>query len=218
MFTGIIEELARLKRVVQVPGGARYCVESKVCCAGAMIGDSISVNGVCLTVVDLGKDELYFDVSAETLKRSNLEELAPNDFVNLERSLRADSRLGGHFVTGHIDATGKITSKRHIEKFIELEVEMPVPYIRYVVEKGSVALDGISLTINKIEDKKISIILIPHTISYTTLRYKKKGDLVNIEVDLLAKYTERLFNRTLLEPTKPPADVTPELLKEHGFI
>lgn len=218
MFTGIIEELGVIKSLTKTGSGAELAVESKVCLCDARIGDSMNINGACLTVVDIKENILSFDISNETLTRTNLSRLKPGERINIERSLRADSRLGGHFVTGHIDGIGKITLKAEQDEFVEIEIEMDPSLKDYLVEKGSVAVDGVSLTVNRVRDKSFTVMLIPHTLSATTLGQKKAGDYVNIEVDILAKYVEKLTNKSTKQPAEPSSNITKSLLKEHGFL
>lgn len=208
-----------VKGFVKAARGARLTIESKVSASDAKTGDSININGACLTVVDIKGRVLSFDVSAETLNRTNLDKLKAGDRVNIERSLRADSRLGGHFVTGHIDCTGKIISKEPQGEFVKVEIGMPKSLAGYLVEKGPVAVDGISLTINRISQNYFTVMLIPHTLYVTTLDKKETGDHVNIEADILAKYIEKLTSKTRKEPANPePTNITKDLLREHGFI
>ena len=219
MFTGIVEELGAVKSLAKAARSARLTIESKVCASDAKIGDSISINGACLTVVDVKGKMISFDVSTETLNRSNLAKLRAGDRANVERSLRADSRLGGHFVTGHIDCTGKIVSKKLQGEFIKFEIEIPRSITAYLVEKGPICVDGISLTINGCSHKSFTVMLIPHTLSATTLDKKQTGDYLNIEADILAKYLEKLTSKSRKKPTSPePTNITKKLLKEHGFI
>jgi len=218
MFTGIVEDLGVVKHLAKEGGSARLSVETKICASDAKKGDSISINGACLTVVGKIGSVITFDVSTETLERANLAALKAGQKVNVERSLKVDSRLGGHFVTGHIDTAAKIASKQQRGDFIEFEIGLSDQLLSYAVEKGSIAIDGISLTINKISRKGFSVLLIPHTISMTTLGFKGPGDSVNIEVDILAKYTQRLIRRPTTETESVQSNVTADLLKQHGFI
>jgi len=217
MFTGIVEDLGIVKRVVKSSAGAKLNIESKLAASDTKIGDSISINGSCLTVIDIHGDELSFDISAETLEKTNLDSLASAERVNIERALRADSRIGGHFVNGHIDCIGKIASKEKRADFVKITIEIPDEYMIYLSEKGSIAVDGISLTINRLKNNSFSVMIIPHTISVTSLGYKKTGDSVNVEVDILAKYANRLVNRSA-EQSSRAVNISKNLLKEHGFI
>lgn len=217
MFTGIIEELGTVKSLTKTQAGAKLLVESKVAYSDSKIGDSININGACLTIADIKRNTFSFDISSETVNRTNLGRLKQGECVNMERSLKADSRLGGHFVFGHIDCIGEIVSKEPQGEFVKIKIELPRPNADYLVEKGSVCVDGISLTINTLGDKSFTVMLIPHTLSNTTLGYKKAGDYVNIEVDILAKYIERLMKKTSEKPARQ-SSVTKDLLREYGFI
>ena len=185
MFTGIVEELGSVVSVTDT----RLVVRGPVVTSDAAYGASIAVNGCCLTVTDLDGDTFGADVMAETFKRTSLGALRPGDPVNLERPVRADGRLGGHVVQGHVDGTGRITS--HAEGVVRVTIDETLA--KYVVEKGSVAVDGISLTVVEAADTSFTVSLIPATLELTTLGHKGRGEIVNIEVDVLAKYVERLL-------------------------
>lgn len=176
-------------------GGVVLSLESNEIASTANIGDSISVNGVCLTVVNRNNNELSFDLSEETLRSTNIGSLKKGDKINLEPSLRPDSKIGGHFVTGHVDAVGRIRSKLTIGDMLKFEIEAPANIIHFLVEKGSVAVDGISLTVVDILKDSFTLVIIPHTAKLTTLGFKGPGDTVNIEVDILGKYVARFLNR-----------------------
>ncbi len=182
MFTGLVE---RVGKVVSFTGG-QLCLWAGF--EDVKLGDSVAVNGVCLTVVKIEKELLYFDVSEETLRRSNLRLLKAGDPVNLERALKPTDRLGGHLLQGHVDFTAPILMLERRGQHWELRVKISEDYRLYFVEKGSVGIDGISLTINSVHEDFISMNIIPHTFANTNLRYKKKGDLVNVEVDIIGKY------------------------------
>ena len=188
IFTGIVEELGE---VVEV-GDTRLAVRGPLVTSDATYGASIAVNGCCLTVAALDGDVFTADVMAETFKRTSLGALSPGDRVNLERPVRADGRLGGHIVQGHVDGTGTIES--HVEGVVRVGIDEGLA--RYVVEKGSVAVDGVSLTVVEAGDASFTVSLIPATLELTTLGYKGPGDPVNVEVDVLAKYVERLLSRS----------------------
>ena len=195
MFTGIVEELGEVTAVEDLGAAARLAVRGATVAAGAGHGDSIAVNGVCLTVVtaDAGSGELSFDVMKETLDRSSLGGLRPGDRVNLERAATLTTRLGGHLVQGHVDGVGEVLS-RVTERHWELvTVSLPAGLARYVVEKGSIAVDGISLTVADVTDAAFSVSLIPTTLRLTTLGTRAAGELVNLEVDLVAKHVEKLL-------------------------
>ena len=186
MFTGLIEEVGQVLRLSTSSAGGRLEVSSSL--NGIKLGDSVAVNGACLTVVSEGESYLSFEVSQETLLRTNLRFLKRGDRVNLERAMRADSRLDGHLVLGHVDFTARIRSFKNVGEHRELVVELPADYEVYVVEKGSIALDGISLTINYVREGELSINVIPHTYENTNLAFKREGDLLNVELDILGKY------------------------------
>jgi riboflavin synthase len=195
MFTGLILEMGEITSVKRRSGGAVLSLKSKETAETAVIGDSIAVNGVCLTVVVKKRDELSFDLSDETLRSTNLGGLDTGDAVNLESSLRPDSRIGGHFVTGHVDGAGKIRSKVNAGEMLKFEIEAPAQVIKFLVRKGSVAVDGISLTVVDILKDGFTLVIIPHTAKLTTLGFKSPGDTVNIEVDILGKYVARFLNK-----------------------
>jgi riboflavin synthase len=188
MFTGLVEEVGKVKDIKQANKGIKLNVKAEKVLNDVKEGDSISVNGACLTVVGIFKDSLVFDVSEETLNRTNLKFLKRNDYVNLERALKVSDRLGGHIVQGHIDTVSKITQLTEYGEHTLLGIYIPKEYTKYVIEKGSIAVDGVSLTINRVVNNEISINIIPHTLKNTNLQYKKVGDLVNLEFDILGKY------------------------------
>jgi riboflavin synthase len=196
MFTGIVEEQGRLRRCTPNEGGAHLEFEAARVLEDARIGDSIAVDGCCLTIVERGADWWACDAVQETLGRTSLGELKVGDAVNLERSVRLHDRLGGHLVQGHVDGRGRIADWRDLSDdstLVAIEVEPAL--LRYVVEKGSIAVDGVSLTVVRAWDAGFEVALIPHTKQVTTLGAKRPGDHVNIEADLLAKYVERLLVR-----------------------
>ena len=191
MFTGLVEEVGKVKSIQK--GGAFLEVECSKILEDAKEGDSIAVNGVCLTVVKLSKSSVSFDVSQETLKRSNLSKLRPGSLVNLERALKVGERLGGHILQGHVDAVIKLTSiKREGKGFITFSFELPSTFKVFVVEKGSVGIDGISLTVASIKSNAFSVAVIPHTYENTNLKTRKVGDLVNVEFDIIGKYVKNM--------------------------
>ncbi|MCZ7526076.1 MAG: riboflavin synthase [Acidimicrobiia bacterium] len=196
MFTGIVEELGRVRGVEPRSGGARLEIEASTVLTDAELGASIAVNGCCLTVVELGPGWWAADAVTETLERTCLGDLAPGDPVNLERPVRLEDRLGGHLVQGHVDGVGRVAGRRPLpDGSTRVTVEVPAPLLRYVVEKGSVAVDGVSLTVAALGRDGFDVAVIPHTGEVTTLGHKDVGAPVNIEVDVLAKYVERLLVR-----------------------
>ena len=188
MFTGLIEEVGKVKDITIRDKGLRIKIEAKKIGKDVKEGDSIAINGACLTVVDLYEDGLSFDVSEETLNRTNIKYLKIGHYVNLERALRVSDRLGGHIVQGHIDTTSVITGLIPYGEHTILKIKLPNKYRKFVIEKGSIAIDGISLTINKIENDEMFINIIPHTLKSTNLQYRKVRDTVNLEFDILGNY------------------------------
>jgi riboflavin synthase len=193
VFTGIIEDLATVDDLRRAGDTARLTLRTGLPGARIQIGDSIAVNGACLTVVGKSRGKLGFDVSAETLRRTTLGTLAHGDRVNLERCLTLDKLIGGHLVQGHVDCLARIVAIAPEGDSMLYEFEAPVNESRYLIEKGSVALDGVSLTVFAIRGARFSVSLIPHTLKVTTLGLKRAGDLVNMECDMLAKYVERIL-------------------------
>ncbi|ANP53851.1 riboflavin synthase [Streptomyces griseochromogenes] len=193
MFTGIVEELGEVTAVENLGDASRFRLRGPVVTEGAQHGDSIAVNGVCLTVVDHEGDEFTADVMAETLKRSSLGVLTVGSRVNLERPTAVGARLGGHIVQGHVDGTGQVLARTPSENWEIVKISLPADLARYVVEKGSVTVDGISLTVVEAGPDFFTVSLIPTTLDLTTLGHKQPGDPVNLEVDVIAKYVERLL-------------------------
>lgn len=189
MFTGIIEEIGQVEAV----SSQTLKIKAKLVLEGTKLGDSIAVNGVCLTVTNIGKNDFTVDVMPETFRRTSLGFLRKGNDVNLERALSLNDRLGGHLVSGHVDDTGKIIAMTDEGNAIVLTVECDKNILRFIAEKGSVALDGISLTVVKVNENSFSVSLIPHTREITTFKDKKTGDALNIEVDLICRYVERLL-------------------------
>ncbi|MFI9746275.1 riboflavin synthase [Streptomyces sp. NPDC052494] len=202
MFTGIVEELGEVVAVEQLEDASRFRLRGPLVTEGAQHGDSIAVNGVCLTVVEFGGGEFTADVMAETLKRSSLGALEAGSRVNLERPMAVGDRLGGHIVQGHVDGTGTILDRTPSEHWELVKVGLPAHLARYVVEKGSITVDGVSLTVVEVADDWFTISLIPTTLALTTLGIKQSGDPVNLEVDVIAKYVERLLGPNAQETGK----------------
>jgi len=192
MFTGIIETTGHVEALELKKQGARLSLRADTPLACAL-GDSLSVNGACLTVAELGAGLLAFDLSAETLKLTTLGKLVVGDAVNLERALRLGDRLGGHFVSGHVDGMGKVKAVRQTGDGAELDFSVPSDLAPYVAQKGSICVDGVSLTCFNPSNEGFTVALVPHTLLHTTLDLKKPGDLVNLEIDLLARYVGRLL-------------------------
>jgi len=195
MFTGIIEEVGAVRQIEKKATGAFLTISARKVLEGTRIGDSISVNGVDVTAVKLGPDYFSADASLETLRRSNLGNLTVGSRVNLERALAVGDRLSGHIVQGHVDTTGTFLSKRQEGNSFVFRFGYPAEVGRYIVHKGSIAVDGISLTIANLTDEYFEVWVVPHTLQETNLNYLKTGDAINLEVDILAKYIERLLQR-----------------------
>jgi riboflavin synthase len=195
MFTGIVEETGRVERVKPSAASIALTVEMKGCGRGLKVGDSLAVNGCCLTVAQIRSRRASklarFDLLRETWQRTNLQFVSPGALVNLERALRANSRLGGHFVSGHIDGVGIVRCTDRAGADVLMEIDAPADILRYVVLKGCIAVDGVSLTVAGLRKKSLSVWLIPHTLAVTALRERKPGGAVNLEADLLGKYVER---------------------------
>lgn len=193
MFTGIIEEIGKVKRLQRGARSFTLEVECSLVLEGTQVGDSIATNGVCLTVTTLTGSGFTADVMPETVQRTALGELMPGSPVNLERALTLQTRLGGHLVSGHIDGTGRIADRRQDDTALWLTVEADSHLLRYIIEKGSVCLQGVSLTVARVDERSFAVSLIPHTQAATTLHSARVGDLVNIENDVIAKYVEKLY-------------------------
>lgn len=195
MFCGIVEETGTVEKISQ----NQICVKAEKVLEGSRIGDSIAVNGVCLTVTKLTGGGFWADVMPETFSRSNLGSLIPGALVNLERAMAADGRFGGHIVSGHIDGRGKITKILNDGNAVRFWIAADKAILRLIVEKGSITVDGISLTVVSVSDADFSISIIPHTLGETTLGSRRVGDSVNLENDIIAKYVERLLGKTAAE-------------------
>ncbi|RKQ63418.1 riboflavin synthase alpha chain [Thermovibrio guaymasensis] len=192
MFTGIVEEVGKVKGIKKGSKSSKLTIECRVVLEGTRVGDSIAVNGVCLTVVEIGRELLTFDVSYETLKRTTLSLLKPGENVNLERALRLGDRLGGHILQGHVDTTTKVTSIKREGEGYRFSFKLPKEYSHLVVEKGSIGIDGISLTVAELLPDSFSVAVIPHTFENTNLKFKRSGSLVNLEFDIIGKYVEKM--------------------------
>jgi riboflavin synthase len=204
VFTGIVEELGRVTALREVGTGidsaVRLTVSGPTVSADVALGDSIAVSGVCLTVVESMGDQFSADVMRETLLRSTLAEACVGTAVNLERAVTLQTRLGGHLVQGHVDGTGSVVRREHTPNWDVVEIALPATLARYVVEKGSIAVDGVSLTVVAVGDESFTVGLIPTTLARTTLGTKVVGDTVNLEVDVMAKYAERLLAFAMVRP------------------
>ena len=193
MFTGIVEELGRVAAIQELPDNAiRITIEGPMVLSDANLGDSICVNGVCLTVAQQDGDEFTADVMSETINRTTIGDLIAGAQVNLERPVTLSTRLGGHLVQGHVDAVGTVSAREHSENWDVVTITPPKDLLKYVVEKGSITIDGTSLTVSAVTDSTFSVSLIPATLEKTTLGIRQIGDRVNLEVDVLAKYVEKV--------------------------
>lgn len=215
MFTGLIEDVGTVRSLRQSSGGARLEVSTQLPLVEVALGDSIAVNGICLTVVALGSGSFVADVSPETLSSSSLAQLSPSSSVNLERALRLSDRLGGHMVSGHIDGTAVVVSRQKDGNATVFTFRVDENTLRYVVEKGSITIDGVSLTVNLVTQETFSVSIIPHSLSKTTLNTIAIGSKVNIETDIIARYVEKL----LVGRTRPSiGSLTMEQLAQNGFV
>jgi riboflavin synthase len=217
MFTGIIEAVGRVLAREDRRGDARLRVASGGLDLGDVrLGDSIAVNGVCLTAVELPGDGFWADVSAESLSRTTLGALRPGDPVNLEKALTPTSRLGGHLVAGHVDGVGRVLERRPEARSVRFVIEAPRELARYIAEKGSIAVDGVSLTVNRVEGARFDLNIVPHTLQGTTIDQYQPGRPVNLEVDVIARHLERLLLGDAA--AESAGGVTLELLARHGFV
>ncbi len=215
MFTGIVEEIGIIKQIKQGKHSAILTISAREVLNGTKIGDSIAVNGICLTVTDLLPGAFMADVMHETLNRSTLTGLSVGNPVNLERAMQANGRFGGHIVAGHVDDIGKIVKVEKDDTAVWFTIQAKPELMRYIVEKGSVAVDGISLTVAKITETAFSVSAIPHTIKQTVLQEKKEGDLVNLEADIIGKYVEKLLSPAPKQQRE--SKITKEFLTDYGF-
>jgi riboflavin synthase len=217
MFTGIIEGLGTLAAIQSSGRGRRLVIESDYDLKGTRIGDSIAVNGACLTAVRIDGHRFEVDLSPESLNTTTFKEARSGDRVNLERALRLSDRLDGHIVSGHVDGIGVIQSREKLDNALLIRISVPQELARYMIHKGSVALDGVSLTINRCDDSSIDVSIIPHTAKLTTIGLKSVGSKINIETDLIGKYVER-FTNTAQGKAKAPPTLDREFLIKTGFL
>jgi riboflavin synthase len=218
MFTGIIEETGRIRRISRGSRSVKLTIEASLVLEDTKVGDSISTNGICLTVVDMDTRSFTVDVMAETLRRTSLNNLADGSRVNLERALRLSDRLGGHLLSGHVDGLGvirKITAE-DIARVIRIETTEEL--LRYIIPKGSIAIDGISLTVVDVDARSFSVSVIPHTATVTTLLDKQPGDPVNLETDMIAKYVEKLMKKGTSSEKEAQQGLDMTFLSENGFV
>lgn len=219
MFTGIIEEIGTVARIQKGSASAVLEIQAQTVLEGTKIGDSIAVNGICLTVIGMHQGKFTADVMAETLRRSSLGSLQQGSQVNLERAMAADGRFGGHIVSGHIDGTGRIAAMTPEDVAVWVEIDASESLLRYIVEKGSIAIDGISLTVAKVTEKSFAVSLIPHTGAETTLLRRKPGDIVNLENDIVGKYVERFLTMPASgAEQQKQSGIDMDFLAGHGFL
>ena len=218
MFTGIILGKGTIVEKRSFGKGLIFTLEADFDLTDPEEGESIAVNGVCLTAKHISGRRFSVDVSPESLARTNLGGLLVNSKVNLERALRLSDRLGGHLVSGHVDAVAFVLEKRPVGDFMQFTFGVPAGMGKYIIEKGSIAIDGTSLTVNSCDDKTFSIVIIPHTLEMTLMGILREGDTVNIEVDLIGKYVEKMLQAGPDNSGKSSAGINPEFLAKHGFI
>jgi len=219
MFTGIIEEIGRISRIYSSREGRRLVIEASKILADLKVGDSVAINGACLTVVECMSTGFLVEVSPETLSRTTLGRLRPAEEVNLERALRVGDRLGGHQVMGHIDGIGKIGYREGRGDFLDLFIKAPPEIMRYVVPKGSIAVDGISLTVAHCDREGFWVAIVPYTARMTTIAKKRIGDEVNLEADIIGKYVEHLLREAQwYQSLDKTSRIDQEFLAEHGFL
>jgi riboflavin synthase len=215
MFTGIIEELGTVLRLERGSNSCQITILAPKVLEDVKKGDSIAINGVCLTVISFDREHFSADMMAETLAKTNLKDLNSGLRVNLERAVRLGDRMGGHLVQGHVDAVGTMAEQQTVGIAKIIRIKAPEELLNYLVHKGSVAIDGISLTVVDILPDSFTISIIPHTAKMTTLGFKKPGDTVNLEADIIGRYVEKLLKKSR---GKNPAPLSPEFLAEHGFL
>ena len=213
MFTGIIEEIGTVKEVRHGHRSAVVTISAEKVLSGTSIGDSIAVNGVCLTVIAMDDDSFSADATPETISRSSLGQMHRGSRVNLERAMAADGRFGGHIVMGHIDGTGKVSRVIKDDNSVLLSIEAAPELMRYIIEKGSIAIDGISLTVAEVWESGFTVSVIPHTASATTIGWMVAGTTVNLETDIIGKYAEKF----LMPEKRSRKGITAEMLSEYGF-
>ena len=218
MFTGIVEEIGSIKGISKGANSAVLTLSAKKVLEDVNLGDSIAVNGVCLTATSYRQGEFTVDVMHETMDRSSLSSLKAGSKVNLERAMMANGRFGGHIVSGHIDGTGKIVSVKKDDNAIWYQISADKKILKYIIEKGSITIDGISLTVARVTDRDFSVSIIPHTLKNTILAYKSEGHIVNLENDCIAKYVEKLMNFGSLDSKQENKhEITREFLLKNGF-
>jgi riboflavin synthase len=215
MFTGLVEEIGTIQSVIKSTKSAKIIIKASKVLEDVKLGDSISTNGVCLTVTEYSAKNFTVDVMAETMRRSNLNNLSPGDEVNLERALKVGDRLGGHIVSGHIDGVGMVSKYEDEDNAVWITISAAPEILKYIVQKGSIAIDGVSLTVAYVDDSVFKVSIIPHTKDVTTLLRKKAGVQVNLECDMVGKYIEKLMGAKEQAPVKQGINFN--FLSEHGF-
>lgn len=215
MFTGIIEAVGRIKSVELASGGGRLAITCELADNDLKIGDSVAINGVCLTVTNISGNVFHADVGAETLKVTTLKNASAGNYVNVERPLKLGSRLGGHLMQGHVDAIGKVLNIIKLSSGYNVKLEAPAGLSKYIVKKGSIGINGISLTVADCNGGAFSVFLIPHTIETTTFKYLKDGDAVNLEADIIGKYVEKMAAPK--GEAVCGSNITEEFLQRNGF-
>ena len=218
MFTGLILGKGTVVEKRASGSGMIFSLESDFDLTDSEEGESIAVNGVCLTAKNIGSRKFTVDVSPESLSRTNLGKLSVGSKVNLERALRLSDRLGGHMVSGHVDAESPVLERKPVGDFVQFTFGIPAGLSKYIIEKGSIGIDGTSLTVNSCDEKTFSIVIIPHTLEVTLMGTLRQGDMVNIEVDLIGKYVEKMLQAEPDNPGKAPEGINPEFLAKHGFM
>lgn len=216
MFTGIVEEIGHIEAIEKGNRSAKLVITANKILQDIQLGDSIAVNGICLTACRISKSNFTADVMAETMNRSNLGNLKKGSAVNLERAMPANRRFGGHIVSGHVDGTGTIIDFKKDENAVWVTIKAGANLLKYIVEKGSIAIDGISLTVAYVDDSCFKVSIIPHTADETILLHKKTGDTVNLECDVIGKYVEKLLYYNKQEQTEQKG-ITLEFLQQNGF-
>ena len=214
MFTGIIEEIGKIEKTTSIPGGLNININAGKILEDIRVNDSICVDGVCLTVTKISNNSFWIDAVGATLEKSTFNHIHQNDLVNLERSVKLNDRLGGHLVQGHVNGVGKISDLKKLGENYLLKIIVPENLVKYIIREGSIAINGISLTISNLESNEISISIIPHTWVNTNLKTKRVNDLVNIEVDILAKYVEKLLSNV---NGSEVTNISENWLKELGY-
>lgn len=216
MFTGLVEEIGKIESIAKSTKSAKITIKANKVLEDVKLGDSICTNGVCLTVTSFESNKFTVDVMAETMRRSNLRNISIGAEVNLERALRVGDRLGGHIVSGHIDGIGQIKNYEQEDNAVWVTIETSKEILKYIVEKGSIAIDGVSLTVAYVDENIFKVSIIPHTKDMTTLLRKKIGDVVNLECDMVGKYIEKFLSVKEESPSKKGIDL--DFLKGNGFI